>query len=179
MSVTPTTLSQIEKVIAHTIELSDVLMQDMGKREDYLRNWPAAKFNVFAAISQLLRTPPVEQLSMLTGALKDTGETFVHQGHKTARYGAGRRCATMDDATLLEMAQSTLEVAQKELSESNLMPRRDELQNKLLYKSLFEFCVIAKLIAPVDLVLMMNRVNASVAGVIQSGWLDRNVVRIK
>ena len=85
----------------------------------------------------------------------------------------------MDDATLLQMAQTTLEAAQKEIRESYLMPRRDELRNKLLYQSLFEFCVIAKLIGPVDLGLMMNRVNAAVAGVIHSGWLDRNVVKIR
>lgn len=185
MSVTPWTLKQVAVPINGLIELADLHMQDIGKRDDYLRNWPATMFTPFAATLQLFergRNPEIvnkELLRLVNAAMKDTGEVFTVLGYRTARYGAGRRCATMDDATLLEMAKSNLEVLRKKVDESRLMPRRDEERAQLIYVSLFEFCVVAKIIEPVDLELMMNRVNAAVAGVIHSGWLDRNVVKIR
>lgn len=173
------TIDQVSKVIAHTAELADVLLADMAHRDLYLHNWPASKFNVFAAVTQLLGTRPDQQLELVNAAMKDVGQVFASQGHRTARYGPGRRCATMDDQALLVMAQTSLEAARDEIAKSNLEPRRDETRRRLIYQNLFEYVVVVKLIEPVDLGQMMSRVNAAVAGVLKSGWLDRNVVKIR
>ena len=76
------------------------------------------------------------------------------------------------------MAQVALDGAKEKVDATNLVLNRQAARDTLLYKALLEFCVVAKILEPMDLGNMMSCANELVASVLQSGWLTRNEIKI-
>lgn len=146
----------------------------LADRDSALYVAPASMFLPFAAVSQYLRTPPTVQHAWIRSGLQLAGEVL---GTRTsaAQYGKGRKCS----AVTVEMAQKALELAKRDADATNLVVDRKAARDKLIAKALLEFCVMAKILEPVGLEHMISCANELTAGVLQSGWLTRNEIRIK
>lgn len=134
---------------------------------------PASTFLPFAAVSQYLRTPPAVQHEWIRSGLQLAGEVLASRS-SAAQYGKGRRCS----AVTTEMAKKALELAKKDADETNLVVHRKAARDKLIAKALLEFCVMARILEPTGLPHMISCANELTAGVIASGWLTRNEIKI-
>ena len=134
---------------------------------------PASMFLPFAAVSQYLRTPPAVQHAWIRSGLQLAGEVL---GSRTsaAQYGKGRRCSSVT----VEMARKALELAKRDADETNLVVNRKAARDKLVAKALLEFCVMAKILEPTGLDHMISVANEVCAGVLASGYLTRNEIKI-
>ena len=173
MSIDRNTHEQVEVVIEASFSALDRLCVQIPDRAVALSVAPSAMFMAFAAPSQYLKQTPPEQLRYITAGLQLAG-TVLGQRAAGSRYGKGRRCAP----STREMAQTALELAKKNVDETNLVVNRKAARDTLLYKHLLEFSCVAKILEPAGMAEMMSNANELLAEVMKSGWLDRNVIKL-
>ena len=146
----------------------------LAERDRVLHVLPAAMFLPFAARSQLLKQTASEQLAWINAANALTTRVLAGRAH-ASRYGKGRRCAL----PTTEMAQAACELAKQAIDETRLTVDRKAAQQSMLYRSLLEFACLTRILEPADLGTVMSACNEKIAEVLASGWLDRNVVKIR
>ena len=176
------TRSQVEDVIQAFPTAMEQNITLLG-REKAFYLLPTAAFLAFAAVTQYAQRTPQRQHAMLVHGLT-LFRTSVKGREIARRYGTGRRCMA-GDREIDPFARAALELAKKNVDETNLFPNKVAAQEKLILKDLFEFCVIAACLEPLDLMPepgkiggMIPMANEVTAGILKSGWLTRNEIKI-
>lgn len=167
------TTAQVETVITASLQAIEQICEAVADKGVALAVTPPSMFLAFAAVSQLLKKTPDEQLRLLNAGLKTAGDVIGERG-AAKKFGKGRPCA----GVTLEMAQKACELAKRDVDATNLVPHRQEARDKLLFKALLEFAVVAKILEPKGLSNAMNQANELCAQVIASGWLTRNEIKL-
>lgn len=169
------TIDQVELVVDAARRALDEMSALIGNRELAFQVAPTTTFLAFAAASQLLEQKPRTQLDWINAGLSTVGTVIAQHGDPSARYGKGRRCAEVTK----DMAITALALARKDVEATNLVVDRKAARDKMLYKHLFEFCAVSKLLSPADAGSMMGNANNRVADVLSvEGLLGPNVIRM-
>lgn len=146
---------------------------NLAIRDLVLHVTPTTMFLPFAAVSQVLRTPPAVQHDWIRSGLALAGEVLGGRS-SAAQYGKGRTCVL----PTLDVAQTAMDLAKHDVDRVNLLPDRRVAKDQLLVKALLEFSVMAKILEPNNLEHMISCSNELCAQVLASGWLTRNEIKI-
>lgn len=165
------TRDQVRLVLEASKKALEQLVVLTGNRELAFRVAPSSTFINFAALSQLAKQSPADQVAYINAALVAVGQVLGTE----ASYGKDRECAPVTS----EMAEKAVEVARLEIGKALLVINIKAEREKILYKSLLEFAAISKLLSPKNQGQMMSQANELVARVIAAeGPLGKNVVKI-
>ena len=170
------TNEQVEAVIQALPVALDQNIAIFGNKEKVFYVLPTSAFLAFAATTQYARVTPERQHALLVNGL-DVFRKALRGREIANRYSKGWRCMS-NDQEIAPFAHMALEVAKKGIDETNLMPARTAEREKLIHRTLFEFCAIASCLEPIEMGGMMSMANEVVAGILKCGWLDRNVIKI-
>ena len=165
----------VERKIAEARGALDQLSTSLADREGIFQALLSSTFLAFAAPWQVLKKGPAEQLHWINQGLSTVGAILALQG--ATRYGHGRKCTVIT----ISMAQKAVELAKKEVDGAGLLLHLGAGRDAILSDRLLEFAVASILLNPEKSAqaAMMSMANEMIAGVLRSGWLERNVVKIQ
>lgn len=175
--ICPVDRQQVESTLNEARTKLDALSEHLIERERVFHRLPTGLFLAFAAVSQVLGQTPSDQYALLRAALEQVDLVMV--GRVLGHYGGARRCADVTRAT----AMATLVAVRKAVADTNLLrgglAEQEAARGVLLYRSLFDYCAYSRLLAPSNTGEMIAAVNGFVSEILQSGELDKNVVKVR
>lgn len=169
------TTEQIAIVLDGAGKAIDQIIELTGDRDLAFRVAPSSTFLNFAALSQLARQSPTEQVAWINAALADVGQVMAGRGARW-KFRQGSKVSPVTR----EMVEKAVELGRTEIGKADLVVDRALERKKILFKALLEFAATAKLLGSTGLGPMMSLANELVAKEIaEGGPLGKNTVKIE